>query len=73
VALNVTLLFEDLSNSHTWGTRPIARINCDVFTCELETARGLYFQLFCWIWRTFQGRMQSRTLQKWLYLRNGAR
>jgi len=40
VTLNVTLLFEDPSNSHTLGT--IACINCDVFARESETARGLY-------------------------------
>jgi len=36
-------------------------------------ARRLWFKLYCQRWRTFQGHGQSRTLEKWQYLWNGAR
>jgi len=28
-------------------------------------AHGLWFKHYCQRWRTFQGRRQSRTLEKW--------
>jgi len=49
------------------------RFNCDVFKHKSESAHDLWFKLYCQTWIISQGHRQSRTLQKWYYLRNGAR
>jgi len=39
--------------------------NYSVFTHKLESARILWFKLYCQRWRTSQSHRQSRTLEKW--------
>jgi len=58
MTLSDLLLFETFLAPIPQG---IAHINYDVFTLELESARGLQFQLCYWNWRTFQGHSQSFT------------
>jgi len=64
----VTFAVLNLCNTHNSGN--VACFNYSMYRHKLESARGLWFRLYCQGWRTFQGHRQSPT--RTLYVGNVA-